>query len=94
MMVPTAGLLEVIARAFAPFFRTRPASQGTGLGLSMVYSFARQSSGQVRIQSWPGQDTIISIDLPRHLSDDAAVPASAELTAIPSARRGRDRSGH
>ncbi|WP_439953195.1 ATP-binding protein, partial [Escherichia coli] len=42
---------DVIARAFDPFFTTKPTGQGTGLGLSMIYGFARQSGGQVRIYS-------------------------------------------
>ena len=48
---------EVVARAFDPFFTTKPAGQGTGLGLSMIYGFAQQSGGQVRIYSEVGQGT-------------------------------------
>ncbi len=46
---------DVIEKAFDPFFTTKPLGQGTGLGLSMIYGFAKQSGGQVRIQSTPGE---------------------------------------
>jgi signal transduction histidine kinase/CheY-like chemotaxis protein len=57
---------EVVARAFDPFFTTKPIGEGTGLGLSMIYGFARQSGGQVRIYSEPDQGTMVCIYLPRH----------------------------
>ncbi|MEO8375268.1 MAG: PAS domain-containing protein [Sphingomonas bacterium] len=57
---------EVIARAFDPFFTTKPMGQGTGLGLSMIYGFARQSGGQVRIESVEGEGTTMLLYLPRH----------------------------
>ena len=57
---------EVMARAFDPFFTTKPVGQGTGLGLSMIYGFARQSSGHVRLDSAPGQGTTVRLYLPRH----------------------------
>jgi CheY-like chemotaxis protein len=57
---------EVMARAFDPFFTTKPTGQGTGLGLSMIYGFARQSEGQVRIYSEIGEGTTVRIYLPRH----------------------------
>ena len=57
---------EVIARAFDPFFTTKPIGQGSGLGLSMVYGFVRQSGGQVRIASQPGQGTKLSLYFPRN----------------------------
>ena len=60
---------EVIRRAFDPFFTTKPLGQGTGLGLSMIYGFARQSGGQVRIYSEIGRGTTMCVYLPRHHGD-------------------------
>ena len=55
---------ELIEKVFDPFFTTKPIGQGTGLGLSMVYGFARQSGGQVRVHSQPGVGTTVTIYLP------------------------------
>lgn len=55
---------EVALRAFDPFFTTKERTQGTGLGLAMVYGFARQSGGTARIQSAPGTGTSVQIILP------------------------------
>ncbi|WP_459742857.1 PAS domain-containing protein [Pseudomonas sp. 3A(2025)] len=60
---------EVIAKAFDPFFTTKPIGQGTGLGLSMIYGFAKQSGGQVRIASDVSQGARLCIYLPRYFGD-------------------------
>jgi PAS domain S-box-containing protein len=79
---------EVIARAFDPFYTTKPLGQGTGLGLSMVYGFARQSGGQVRIYSEIGQGSTVCLYLPRREGQEEDADASAELAAASRAEQG------
>lgn len=67
------GMSQAVkAQVFEPFFTTKQTGSGSGLGLSMVYGFVRQSGGRVDIESAPGQGTTLRLQLPR-----AAVPAAA-----------------
>ena len=79
---------EVVKRAFDPFFTTKPIGVGTGLGLSMIYGFARQSSGQVQIESQVGKGTTVRLYLPRHPGEEAAVEAHGEPADAPRAEQG------
>ncbi|WP_245930887.1 PAS domain-containing hybrid sensor histidine kinase/response regulator [Methylobacterium radiodurans] len=79
---------DVIAKAFDPFFTTKPLGQGTGLGLSMIYGFAKQSGGQVRIHSEEGRGTTVSIYLPRHLGKAERDETTAERSLAPVAEAG------
>src|SRR6185436_19375601 len=68
---------DVVAQAFDPFFTTKNEGRGTGLGLSMVYGFVRQSSGHIRIDSAIGQGTSVKLYLPRTLDPVAESPTDA-----------------
>lgn len=77
---------DTIARAFDPFFTTKPIGEGTGLGLSMVWGFAGQSGGTVRITSEPGAGTEVTIFVPRFVGvvDEEASTSDEDLPATAS----------
>lgn len=81
---------EVLERVFEPFFTTKPVGQGSGLGLSMIYGFVRQSRGQVSVTSAPGQGCRVSLLLPRHPAPPIRVPLALSSAttgrALPSVR--------
>ncbi|WP_052208040.1 PAS domain-containing sensor histidine kinase [Croceibacterium mercuriale] len=71
---------DLLAKVFEPFFTTKPIGQGTGLGLSMVYGFAQQSGGQIRVHSQPGEGTSVKLYLP---ATETTVAGSAQQSDVP-----------
>jgi signal transduction histidine kinase/CheY-like chemotaxis protein len=73
---------EVVARIFEPFFSTKEEGHGTGLGLSMVFGFIRQSGGHITVDSVPGKGTTFRLHLPRaegDATDETAQPAPSAI---------------
>jgi PAS domain S-box-containing protein len=69
---------DIVAKAVDPFFTTKPVGAGTGLGLSMIYGFAKQSRGHLRIDSEMGRGTTVKLFLPRALQDAVVLDAPAQ----------------
>jgi signal transduction histidine kinase len=80
---------EVAARVFEPFFTTKEPGRGTGLGLSQVYGFIRQSGGHVKIESQPGAGTVVTICLPRTSKAETTV-ATSMTPAFPNPMAGNE----
>jgi PAS domain S-box-containing protein len=77
---------EVLAQAFEPFFTTKDVGKGSGLGLSMVYGFAKQSHGHVKLYSEPGQGTTVRLYLPRSTRAAEQTPTAEEVGGDPRGR--------
>jgi PAS domain S-box-containing protein len=69
---------DVVAKAVDPFFTTKPVGEGTGLGLSMIYGFAKQTRGHLRIYSEVGHGTTVKLYLPRALQDAVVLAKPAK----------------
>lgn len=79
---------DVLPRLFEPFFTTKPFGRGSGLGLSMVYGFVRQSGGNIRIRSTPGKGTTVTFVVPR--AEAPTATTEAPPCSAPCATRHRD----